>query len=60
MSKRCQDCHWWTRRKVIGQEATGRCHRFPPTPIEDSLMARHPITHESDHCGEFKEREVKP
>lgn len=50
----CFTCKYWRQGRPAGQQ--GQCRRFPPTVI-DITDRRWPITHPSDWCGEWRNKD---
>lgn len=50
---RCETCRFWEDH----QPFTGRCHRYPPTPLRGGTGFG-PLTAADDWCGEWAAREA--
>lgn len=51
--RRCATCRFWEDH----QPFTGRCHRYPPTPMRGGTGFG-PLTAADDWCGEWQPQEV--
>jgi hypothetical protein len=52
----CQTCRWW--EKTVGRY--GQCHRYPPQPMASEPVDVHPVTADSDYCGEYEKAPTDP
>lgn len=55
----CGNCHYF-RLKLLGTEAEGKCHRYPPTvsvvDLRGVTVTYWPGPKQNEYCGEWKPR----